>query len=418
MQGDTFLCIAPRIWDSLWRGSQQVMSRVAAHNRVLYFEPGRDYDRPALPEWWRTAPNFFGLRARRVHENLIIIPTPSRLPFARRHLPRALLRLTTPLVSAFNERLLIRHVRWAMREFDVVEPILWINECYPDLVGKFGEKLSVYYNYDEFPDFDSNARIRDILRASDNRLTASVDLVFATSRAQCERRRAINPHTYFIPNGVDFDLFNQALSPDLRLPDDIAALPPPIIGFAGWLGHHIDVELLCEIAAGYPDCSVALVGPDALPDTPARQRLRSLPNVFFLGEKPREELPRYLRAFDVALMPWAVHRGHVRFAYPLKLHEYLAAGRSIVAVALPELQPYGHVLRIAETHQGFVEHIRAALHDHSPASVEARLAVARENTWDGRVAEMYRLLQHHLAASRRGVGRSERASRPGSLASE
>ena len=45
MRGETILCIATRVWDSLWRDSQQIMSRMAQQNQVLYFEPGRTPDR-------------------------------------------------------------------------------------------------------------------------------------------------------------------------------------------------------------------------------------------------------------------------------------------------------------------------------------------------------------------------------------
>lgn len=401
MQGETILCIANRIWHSLWRDSQQIMSRIAVQNRVLYFEPGRNPDRPHLAEMWRNWPNFLVLRPQKLHDNLIVIPTPACLPYARRHLPRSVLQLTTPWVARINARILIRHVRWAMKELGVTAPILWLyGPRDVDLIGRFGEKLVCYYNYDELPDLVDNIRIRTLLRQYDDRLSSQADVVFATSQAQWQRRKALNPHTYFIPNGVDFDLFNRALTPGLPLPADIATIPRPIIGYAGWLGYHIDIDLLRQVAEAYPDYSLVLVGPDQLRDVGGRQRLKALPNVFFLGQKERTELPAYLQAFDVALMPYTL-AGHLRSAYPLKLHEYLAAGRSIVATALPELQPFSHVVRIAATTAEFIHEIREALSDYAPQTVEARVAVARENTWDRRVADIYRVIQQHLALRER-----------------
>lgn len=402
MHGETILCIATRVWHSLWRDVQQIMSRIAKQNRVLFFEPGRNPDRPHLAEMWRNWPDFFALRAQELHENLIVMPTPSCLPYARRHLPRSVLQVTTPWVAKINARILIRHVRWAMKAFGVGAPILWLYEPrHIDLVGKFGEKLVCYYNYDEMPDFVDNVRIRILLRRYDDRLSRQADVVFATSRAQWKRRKALNPNTYFVPNGVDFDLFNRALAPNLPLPADIAAVPRPIIGFAGWLGYHIDVGLLRRVAEAYPDCSLVLVGPDHLRDAAGRQELQALPNVFFVGQKERHELPNYLQAFDVALMAYVLS-GHLRSAYPLKLHEYLAAGRAIVATPLPELRPYSHVVRIAETHDEFIRQIREALYDYAPQVIEARVAVARENTWDQRVVEIYRVLQQHLPTANKG----------------
>jgi glycosyltransferase involved in cell wall biosynthesis len=396
MHGETVLCIAPRIWHSMWRDTQYIMSRIAAHNRVLYFEPGRDTDRPVVAEFRRNLPNFFARRVQEVQENLLVIPTPSSLPHGRRHLPRSVLRITMPVVISINARILIRHVRWAMKVLDVRAPILWLYNPYQiNLIGKFGEKLSVYYNYDEFADFVNNVRVKTLLRQLDNELSRRVDVVFATSRAQWERRKAFNPNAYFIPNAVDFDLFHRALTPNLPLPRDVSSLPRPIIGFAGWLGYHIDVRLLWRVAEAYPDCSLVLVGPDALPDGEERQKLNALTNVFFLGQKERFELPEYLRVFDAALMPYSLG-GHIRSAYPMKLHEYLAAGRSIVATALPELRPYSHVVRIAESYEEFIHQVGEALDDYAEHAIEARVAVARDNTWDQRVAKIYGILQHRL----------------------
>jgi glycosyltransferase involved in cell wall biosynthesis len=396
MQDEQILCIEGSQWHSLWREQQQIMSRIAAQNRVFFFEPGRNCEKPVVPEMWRNLPNFFSLRPQQEQEKLLVIPTPSSLPHARRHLPRPVLQVTMPLVIKINTKILIRHVRWAIKALGIEAPILWLYSPYHlDLLGKFGEKLTCYFNYDEHADFIHNKRISDMIRRFDNQLTSQVNVVFATSRAQYERRKAINPNTYFIPNGVDFELFNRALAPDRPWPDDIANIPRPIIGFAGWLGYHIDVSLLVRIAETYSDCSLVLVGPDQLPNGVNRAKLRELPNVFFLGRKERVELPNYLRAFNVALMPWSLS-GHILSAYPLKLHEYLAAGRASVATALPELRPYSHVIRIAETHDEFIHHIKEALRDYSPETIEARVAVARENTWDQRVAEIHRILQPYL----------------------
>lgn len=159
----------------------------------------------------------------------------------------------------------------------------------------------------------------------------------------------------------------------------------------------MDVELLLRIAESFPECSLALVGPDELPNTIVRKKLGALPNVFFLGRKELEQLPDYLQAFDVALIPY-VMEGHVLSIYPMKLHEYLAAGRAVVTVNLAELRPYSDVVHIAETHDEFICQIREALQDNSPEAIKSRLAVARANTWDQRVDEIYRLLQCHLSA--------------------
>ncbi len=397
MQNETILCIAPRDWHGLWKDTQSIMSRIAERNRVIYFDPSHDGQESWLHDLIDNLPNFFRLRMEAVQKNLTVIPTPPSLPYARRHLPRSVLRVTIPFTINANTRILARHVQRAMEALQIEHPILWLYGPYQaDLIGKFGEKLSCYFNYDEFADFVANWRIKDLIRKYEAELCSRVDVVFATSRAQCQVRSAYNPHTYWIPNAVDFELFNRALLSGLAVPEDIARVSRPIIGYTGRLASQIDVELLLRVAKAYPKCSLVFVGPDELPNTRPVQALRVLPNVFFLGWKRPSELPNYLQVFDVALIPYRLV-GHVLSGYPTKLHEYLAAGRAVVATAMPELRPYGHVLRIGETEDDFIRCVGEALQDHSPSSIEARLAVAQENTWDRRVAEIYRVLDPLLS---------------------
>jgi glycosyltransferase involved in cell wall biosynthesis len=401
MRGEVIVCVATRVWDSLWRDSQQIMSRMAQHNRILYFEPGRNPDRSHASEMLRNSPNFVALHSREVAPGLTVIPTPSCLPYARKNLPVSVLQLTTPFVANVNAAILTHHIQRALKAFKVTSPILWLYEPrHINLIGKLGEKLVCYYNYDEMWGFKGNERISKLLQQYDERLCARADVVFATGRGQWERRRKLNPSAYFIPNGVDFALFNRALDAATPVAADITALKKPIIGFVGWLGYHIDTELLLEVARSYPECSVALVGPDCLPKGAQKEQLHRLSNVHFLGQKDLHELPGYLKAFDVALMPYQT-KGTV-LGYPLKLHEYLASGRAIVATALPELRPFSDMVRLADTPADFVRQIGAALQDNSPQAEAARVAVAKENTWDRRVLDIYRSLEGHLQVAHGG----------------
>lgn len=397
MQNETILCIAPRDWHGLWKEAQSIMSLIAIQNRVLYFDPGRDPQRVAAKEIVDNFPNFFRLHTEQVMENLTVISSPSSLPYFRRHLPDYVSRIVMPFIIKVNVSVLIRHVQRAIKKLDVKKPILWLyGPYYGDLIGKFNEKLSCYYNYDEFADFVSNRRVKEIVRYYEAQLCRRADVVLTTSQAQYKVRKAHNPNTYFVPNGVNFELFNRALEPGLDLPDDIAQISRPIVGFAGRLGPQIDVRLLRHVAETYSAYSLVLIGPDELPSGIDEKALRALKNVHFLGWKKPSDLPNYLQAFDAALIPYHLV-GHVLSGYPTKLHEYLAAGRSVVATAMPELRPYKDVLRIGEDNNDFVTLVREAVEDKSYQEIEARVLIARENTWDKRVTDIYRIFQPMLS---------------------
>ena len=396
MHNETIVCVSSRAWNSLWGESQKVMERMAKQNRVIFVEPGRSASAPMVSEFKRNAKYFVKREWEQIGENLIRVPLPSSIPVARSHLPRPLLKVSTPLIRQFNAKISIKRIQWALDELDVTDPILWLYSPYGSLlVGQFGEKLACYHNYDEFPNFAGNHRIRDLVREYDNELCRKADVVFTTSRPQKEVREKVNPNTHFVPNGVDFELFNQAMDPDLEVPADMASIKGPIIGFAGVLRDLVDPSLLLQIAKAYPDHSLVLVGPDRYTDSPDVLELRSMSNVHLLGMKPLKDLPKYVRLFDVALIPYALV-DHVLSGYPQKLHEYLSAGKSIVATAMPELRPFSDVVRIADSNDHFVSLIPEALADTGDDVVQRRLAVAKENTWDARIETYYKVIQETL----------------------
>jgi glycosyltransferase involved in cell wall biosynthesis len=305
------------------------------------------------------------------------------------HSAGASVRLNAMLMSASLRRL--------KAQLRLQAPVLWLSSPYDaSLLGVLGEKLSVYFNFDEFSEMINNRRIKDFLWREEEKLCRRVDAIFATSRAQWTKRKALNQNCHFVPNGVNFELFSRALEFEDRPPPDMSTLSADAIGFVGWLSYHIDIELLDKVAAAFPGNAIVLVGPNELPNGPDRRRLERRENVHFLGLKSKSELPRYLGNIRCALMPWAL-KGHIPFAYPLKLHEYLAAGRAVVATDLPELAPYDDVISIARDHNEFIDLVKAALRDDDRAAVARRQAIALENTWEKRVESIYDALDPMLA---------------------
>ena len=374
------------------------MSRLARKNRVFFVEPQRDPDLGTWISIRNRISNIFSPHFESISANMTLLHPPPALPFGGAILSPKILRFITPLIVKMNCWLLTNSIRQALRKMKVVNPVLYLWEPFQlDLVGKFGEKLACYHVYDEISDFVFNKRIKGIIRKYDRRLCKRADFVFASSRAQYERRKAFNQSTYFIPNGVDFEHFNQALSPDTKLPEDIHNIPRPILGFVGFLAGFItDVRLLINLAEKHADWSIVLVGTDGLGNSRDSNKLRGLDNVLFIGRKYVSVLPGYLKAFDVALMPYVI-KDHTLSNYPLKLHEYLASGLPIVATHLPELYPFKDIVRLATSVDEFIEQVKDSLKDNSRAAVDKRVAVAKENTWDQRVEKIERCLLNQSA---------------------
>ena len=109
--------------------------------------------------------------------------------------------------------------------------------------------------------------------------------------------------------------------------------------------------------------------------------LLALPNVYWLGFKPYEQIPAYGSAFDIALMPW-LDNEWIRHSNPIKLKEYLALGLPIISTNFPEAQHYADVINIARDSEDFVEQIRLALAGKSIGSKESRRRRVANASWD------------------------------------
>jgi glycosyltransferase involved in cell wall biosynthesis len=290
------------------------------------------------------------------------------------------------VAAAINQRI----VRWtiaALRaQLEIERFHLWtFLPNTGDYVGTLGEELSVYYCVDEWSTF-SNVDPEVTARA-EARLLERVDVTFATSRALVAAKRAVCPHTYHAPHGVDHPLFATALDDATQIPADLAALPGPRIGFYGTLRDFIDLDLIAEVARARPAWSIALIG-QQLCDV---SMFDDLPNVHLLGQKPHGQLPAYCKGLDVGLIPYRID-DRVRYVNPLKLREYLSAGMPVVATPMPEVLPLSHLCRVAATADETVAAIEAALGEGDSASRRARSEAMAAETWVGRVRQITRAI--------------------------
>ena len=169
-----------------------------------------------------------------------------------------------------------------------------------------------------------------------------------------------------------------------------------MLGFAGnFVASKVDFDLLERLSAELPDATVLLVGPADGAERERLLRLDARPNVRWVGHRPYGELPRYVAAFDVALIPY-VENDYTRSCFPLKLFEYLAAGKPVVAAGLPELRGMEPDVVVAGEPQEFFAAVRAALELRGETDVARRAALASENTWETRTDRLLGLVESEL----------------------
>jgi glycosyltransferase involved in cell wall biosynthesis len=231
----------------------------------------------------------------------------------------------------------------------------------------------------------------ELVAREESALAARADAIAVTTPPLFERFSKVHRNVHLVPNAADVQAF---LTKPSSEPADITNIPHPRIGTVGALDvYKVDVELLERMAREHRAWHFVLIGPVDYSETGSAKSVRKLgqlPNVHFLGPKPREEVPAYVHAFDVAIIPYR-DSPYNRSSFPLKFWEFLAAGKPVVASGLPALEPYRHLVTLASSTESFADGISSALVASEEGKTD-RIAEARRHDWSERVAALEPLL--------------------------
>lgn len=386
MIGRDVVLLSTADWDNpFWTNKQHVAAELAQRGfRVLYVESlglrqptfkSRDLRR-IVRRLWRAA-----RLARQVRDNLwvwspLVLPAHGQ-PWARR-LNRFLLNAGISLCT-----------RWLGLRPD----ILWTyNPLTTDVLSHSQFRTIVYHCVDDVK--AAPGMPKEAIERAEATLVSHAHVVFATSPKLAEAHRRLNANTHYLPNVADFEHFARARDPATRIPDDLAQIPAPRIGFVGAISSYkLNFELLRNLAKSHPEWSVVLIGQvgEGDPWTDVSSLL-DLPNLHFMGARPYSMLPAYLKGFQVGILPSSLN-DYTAAMFPMKFFEYLAAGLPVVSVNLPALRDHSDVATLAHTPEAFIKAIEHELTTGGPP-LETRLARANEHTYVSRMNVMLETLCH------------------------
>ena len=230
----------------------------------------------------------------------------------------------------------------------------------------------------------------DILEREEKTLLKSADVVFVTAPQLMQNRIKWNKNIHYFSNVADFSHFNKALTENYEKPSELSK---PILGFIGAVsGYKVDFNLLSFIAENRPDYNIVVIGlvGEGDPNTDVNILTRHK-NIHLIGPKPYNALPQYLKFFDIALLPNNLNE-YTDNMFPMKFFEYLAAGKPIVSVNLPALKDFTHIAKISCDKLDFLRSIDAVLRGDI-VSLEERLKVAEEYTYQSRTDKMMRIIE-------------------------
>src|SRR5206468_2260552 len=174
-----------------------------------------------------------------------------------------------------------------------------------------------------------------------------------------------------------------------EIPDDGASVWGPVFGYFGVIDERLDYGLIAALAAAGPDATILMIGPFAKVDP---RELPQAANIRWLGQRQYADLPRYVKRFDVCLMPFALNEA-TEFINPTKTLEYMAAGKPIVSTAVPDVvRNFTPIVQVARSQHEFVTMTAHAAAAPDRALIAQGLAKARAESWDCIVGQMQRII--------------------------
>jgi glycosyltransferase involved in cell wall biosynthesis len=323
---ETLLVFSHLRWNFVYQRPQHLLSRLARRWRVVFVEepmPGATEDR------------------------LEVIAPCADVTVWRPH-------LRNPAPGFHDDHLAVLQpmLRTAMQADGVKDYWTWFYTpmAYP-LANGLRSRGIVYDCMDELSQFRNAPRQ---LLQRETALLKAADLVFTGGPSLYRAKRDRHPDVHCFSSSVDAAHFASA---DADHPLQ-AQLPRPRLGWAGVIDERVNLELIAAVADARPKWQLVMVGPIVKID-PASVPQR--PNIHWLGQQAYEDLPRFISSWDVCILPFALNEA-TRFISPTKILEYMACGRPSVSTSIRDVvDPYGHLVPIADEPRAFIEACEATL---------------------------------------------------------
>lgn len=387
IKNENIVCLSNYYWGPLKQRYEHIMLELSRHNRVLFIELDADFVRQAgrklLFKWLK--------RPAEIYPGFFAATPPPSFP----------LKYTFPVLNTISQNINAFYYKKLIRKLGFRDFILWVTRpAHFALAGKLGEKLLVYDCVDDHTGFHLvnqpslvNLQVTNMVKM-EKQLLEKAGLVFTSSQELYYAKKNYSNNVYLVPNACDVIHFRKAVAPETLIADRIKAIKQPIIGFIGLLDtSRLDLDLIKRIAFEYKDCYIVLIGPNYL----YGEGFSGYKNIHLLGEIRYEEIPNYLKAIDVAIMPYKRNE-LVRSINPVKLYEYLAAGKPVVCMDYADTAGLEGVIHAARDSNEFISLIKKCLKENSPGLVNKRIEAVKDNTWENRVEMLSGLMEEKLKA--------------------
>ncbi|MCL6593902.1 MAG: glycosyltransferase, partial [Alicyclobacillus sp.] len=290
-------------------------------------------------------------------------------------------------INRFNQRLLAQQIRLAAPGPYVLLPML---PGSVDLVPHLHPVAVLYDCVDLHVGFRGWLRPATVEQMEADAAAVS-RVVLATADSLAARMRRWHPDVRLVPNAAEVDHFATAHRAPIH--PRLQHLPEPRVGLIGGFGPWVDLAFLAELADALPHVQFVMIGPvETDVSTLARRR-----NVHFLGLQPYAELPQYLAGLQATLVAFAPSE-LAHSVNPIKVYEYLAAGKEVVATSTREIDKLAELIWVVRTAAEGAAALQRILAGERRGQPQQRAAFVAQQSWDARVQALHEALLSSLPA--------------------
>lgn len=288
----------------------------------------------------------------------------------------------------------LRFLKEIMRQLSMreEEALLWLyNPLIAPHLEAFPRSAVVFDAVDNWVEHPSYASRVDTVKDCYATIRKRADLIFTVSEGLIDFFGK-QSNVFYVPNGVDAELFASARCALSLLPKKLREQKKPLIGYHGIIQSRVNFSILQYVAEKHPEWNLLLIGPvwkEVAADVRALQR-RS--NVFHLNAVPYSTLPQLLSCMDACVIPHAID-AFTQSMNPLKMYEYLAAGKPIVATPVAGADQFQDLITIAVSPEDFSTGLSTSIAKDTAQLRERRKKMAAEYSWKRRVDVMLECLE-------------------------
>ena len=287
----------------------------------------------------------------------------------------------------FNHYLWAKAVNLFLLNNKISIDILWLNS--PEQLSffnKFSFKLVTYHCLDENESFYAPFKYTEPI------IFKNSDLVIATAPLLVEKALKYNNNVHLIPNGAELDHFRSVLEKKFKIPNDISHLKKPIIGYIGTVADWMDYEILEHIYDKL-NVTIVLIGPV---ESSKAISMEKQGKIVLLNRKPYKELPAYLYHFDLCIIPF-IDNELTRAVDPIKIYEYLAAGKEVVSTPLPPLKRFSKFIDLESDPKLFCDAVNRIIENPTSLEKSKTLSLEMENhSWKARAENIMNIFEENL----------------------